>query len=62
MHNNLLAADIKIKYLLPAGCYPSPIMRIHGGFIPGETRPGAAEEGQGEGLSPGAVCAVDPSL
>ena len=57
MNSNLLAADIKIKYLLPAGCYPSPIIRIHGGFILGETRPSADEQGQGEGLSP-AFCVL----
>ena len=42
---NLLSADIRIKYLLPAGCYPSAIIRIHGRFIQGETRPGIGYKG-----------------
>ena len=58
MRSNLQAADIKIKYLLPAGCSPSPIIRIHGRAIHGEKRSSLVRKEQERGCRPGAFCSL----
>ena len=62
MKSNLRAADIKIKYLLPAGCPPSPIIRIHGRVIQGEKRSRLGEEGAGKGMQTRRFVLSDPGL